>query len=70
MSRAVDGTLTILFLGSVRDENEMLQSDLEKIKKKYTELKKVAGRMSSEMKTEREAFIDSISKVSSSATAR
>jgi len=56
-------------LSSVRDENEMLQSDLEKIKKKYTELKKVAGRMSSEMKTEREAFIDSISKVSSSTTA-
>jgi len=56
-------------LSSVRDENEMLQSDLDKMKKKYSELKKVAGRMSSEMKTEREAFIDSISKVSSSATA-
>jgi len=54
----------------VRDENEMLQSDLEKMKKKYSELKKVAGKMSSDMKTEREAFIDSISKVSSSATAR
>ena len=54
----------------MRDENEMLQSDLEKMKKKYSELKKVAGRMSSDMKTEREAFIDSISKVSSSATAR
>jgi DNA repair exonuclease SbcCD ATPase subunit len=52
-------------LSDVKDENEMLNFEIEKIKRKYCEVKKMAGKMSQEMKNERNAFIDSVSKIQS-----
>lgn len=49
----------------VKDENEILYHDLEKLKRKYTEVKKMAGKMSIDMKNERTAFVDSVQKIQS-----
>jgi len=43
----------------------MLNFEIEKTKRKYSEVKKMAGKMSQEMKNERNAFIDSVSKIQS-----